>query len=113
MDSKLPIHPSVDKDIDPGADDFAGGTLVCKSAQQPVGVTIKSQTAHNRVCGCTKCWKPPGALFSMVAVVPRHKDRGRGVARICRFRGGRSIDEYPWRHRWTCGQQLHLKPASR
>jgi S-(hydroxymethyl)glutathione synthase len=25
------------------------------------------------VCGCTKCWKPKGALFSQVAVVPRDK----------------------------------------
>jgi S-(hydroxymethyl)glutathione synthase len=25
------------------------------------------------VCGCTKCWKPAGALFSQVAVVPRDK----------------------------------------
>ncbi|MGZ9076689.1 MAG: S-(hydroxymethyl)glutathione synthase, partial [Burkholderiaceae bacterium] len=25
------------------------------------------------VCGCTKCWKPSGALFSQVAVVPRDK----------------------------------------
>jgi S-(hydroxymethyl)glutathione synthase len=27
------------------------------------------------VCGCTKCWKPKGALFSQVAVVPRDKLR--------------------------------------
>jgi S-(hydroxymethyl)glutathione synthase len=26
--------------------------------------------AHH-VCGCTRCWKPTGALFSQVAVVPR------------------------------------------
>jgi S-(hydroxymethyl)glutathione synthase len=25
--------------------------------------------AHNHVCGCTKCWKPAGSLFSQVAVV--------------------------------------------
>jgi S-(hydroxymethyl)glutathione synthase len=25
------------------------------------------------VCGCTKCWKPAGALFSQVAVIPRDK----------------------------------------
>ena len=27
------------------------------------------------MCGCTKCWKPAGALFSQVAVVPRDKLR--------------------------------------
>ena len=34
-------------------------------------MAIKGQCAHNHVCGCTKCWKPEGALFSQVAVVPR------------------------------------------
>ena len=27
--------------------------------------------AHNHACGCTKCWKPEGAIFSVVGVVPR------------------------------------------
>ena len=36
---------------------------------------ITAQSAHNHVCGCTKCWKPAGALFSQVAVVPRDKLR--------------------------------------
>lgn len=65
------IHPSVDGGLKPAAKDFAGGTLSCRCAQNPVEVTIKSQCAHNHVCGCTKCWKPQGALFSQVAVVPR------------------------------------------
>jgi S-(hydroxymethyl)glutathione synthase len=38
-----------------------------------VEVSIANQSAHNHVCGCTKCWKPAGALFSQVAVVPRDK----------------------------------------
>jgi len=67
------IHPSVDNGIKPGAKDFAGGTLLCKCAQNPVEVSIKSQSAHNHACGCTKCWKPKGALFAVVAVVPRDK----------------------------------------
>jgi S-(hydroxymethyl)glutathione synthase len=36
-----------------------------------VTVSIKGQAAHNHVCGCTKCWKPSGALFSQIAVTPR------------------------------------------
>jgi S-(hydroxymethyl)glutathione synthase len=36
-------------------------------------MSVKAQSAHNHVCGCTKCWKPKGALFSQVAVVPREK----------------------------------------
>ena len=59
--------------IRPSAKDFAGGTLVCKCAQNPVKVTVKSQSAYNHACGCTKCWKPKGALFAVVAVVPRDK----------------------------------------
>jgi S-(hydroxymethyl)glutathione synthase len=69
----ISIHPSVDSGIRPTARDFAGGTLACKCAQNPVEVTVKSQSAHNHACGCTKCWKPKGALFSVVAVVPRDK----------------------------------------
>ncbi|MGE0008308.1 MAG: S-(hydroxymethyl)glutathione synthase [Parvibaculaceae bacterium] len=67
------IHPAVDGGIKPAAKDFAGGTLQCKCASNPVTVAIGAQTAHNHACGCTKCWKPAGALFSVVAVVPRDK----------------------------------------
>ena len=69
----ISIHPSVDHGIKQGSKDFAGGTLVCKCSSRPVKVSVKSQTAHNHACGCTKCWKPKGALFSVVAVVPRDK----------------------------------------
>jgi S-(hydroxymethyl)glutathione synthase len=65
------IHPSVDNGLKPAAKDFAGGTLSCTCGQGAVQVTIKGQCAHNHVCGCTKCWKPAGALFSQVAVVSR------------------------------------------
>ncbi|HUZ64159.1 MAG TPA: S-(hydroxymethyl)glutathione synthase [Acetobacteraceae bacterium] len=71
MSGAISIHPSVDNGVKPGADNFAGGTLVCKCAQNPVKVAIKGQIAHNHACGCTKCWKPAGAVFSVVAVVPR------------------------------------------
>jgi S-(hydroxymethyl)glutathione synthase len=67
------IHPAVDQGIKPSAKNFAGGTLSCKCEKDPVVVTVKAQSAHNHVCGCTKCWKPKGALFSQVAVVPRDK----------------------------------------
>ena len=71
--SAISIHPSVDNGIRPSAKNFAGGTLVCKCAQNPVKVTVKSQSAYNHACGCTKCWKPKSALFAVVAVVPRDK----------------------------------------
>jgi S-(hydroxymethyl)glutathione synthase len=69
------IHPSVDSGIRKGDANFAGGTLSCKCASNPVTVEVGAQSAHNHVCGCTKCWKPAGAMFSMVAVVPRDKVR--------------------------------------
>jgi S-(hydroxymethyl)glutathione synthase len=71
--AQISIHPAVDNGIKPGAKDFAGGTLRCLCAKSPVEVVITAQWVHNHVCGCTKCWKPKGALFSQVAVVPRDK----------------------------------------
>jgi S-(hydroxymethyl)glutathione synthase len=71
--SAVSIHPSVDSGIKPGAKDFAGGTLSCKCTQNRVKVSVKSQSAYNHACGCTKCWKPAGALFAVVAVVPHDK----------------------------------------
>jgi S-(hydroxymethyl)glutathione synthase len=65
------IHPAVDRGMSPAKAEFKGGTLSCKCARDPVQVKVDSQVAHNHVCGCTKCWKPAGAVFSMVAVVPR------------------------------------------
>jgi S-(hydroxymethyl)glutathione synthase len=73
MASTISIHPSVDNGIKPAAKDFAGGALRCKCATSPVTVSIGAQTAHNHACGCTKCWKPAGATFAVVAVVPRDK----------------------------------------
>jgi S-(hydroxymethyl)glutathione synthase len=69
----ISIHPAVDNGVTSGSPDFAGGTLVCECANNPVEVTIATQCAYNHVCGCTKCWKPAGALFSEVAVGPRDK----------------------------------------
>ena len=71
MASAISIHPAVDQGVKPGSQDFAGGTLRCKCSQNPVEVKITAQTAHNHVCGCTKCWKPEGATFSQIAVVSR------------------------------------------
>jgi S-(hydroxymethyl)glutathione synthase len=67
------IHPSVDHGVKPGSADFAGGILTCKCADRPVKVKVDTQIAYNHVCGCTKCWKPDGANFSMVAVAPSGK----------------------------------------
>ena len=73
MAGAVSIHPSVDHGIKPAAKDFAGGTLICQCAHNPVEVTITAQSAHNHACGCTKCWKPAGATFAVIAVVPRDR----------------------------------------
>ncbi len=65
------IHPAVDNGIKRDSSDFSGGALSCHCTNRPVSIRVGAQTAHNHVCGCTKCWKPDGAIFSMVAVVSR------------------------------------------
>lgn len=65
------LHPSIDNGIKKGDPNFAGGTLNCKCGA--VEVKLASNVAHNHACGCTKCWKPEGANFSVVAVVPKDK----------------------------------------
>ncbi len=69
--AKVNIHPSVDNGVKKGSPGFAGGTLTCHCAKDPVTVKIKGDVAHNHACGCTKCWKPKGAVFAVVGVVPR------------------------------------------
>ena len=72
---QISIHQAVDNGVKPGSPNFSGGTLRCKCASNSVEVTITAQSAYNHVCGCTKCWKPMGAMFSQVAAVPRDKLR--------------------------------------
>ena len=67
------IHPSVDNGVKAGAKDFKGGTISCKCANSPVTVSLASNVAFNHACGCSKCWKPQGAMFSVVGVVTRDK----------------------------------------
>jgi S-(hydroxymethyl)glutathione synthase len=64
------IHPLIDNGIKPGSPNFPGGTLHCHCPTDKVAVTLSSNVAHNHACGCSKCWKPAGALFSVVGVVP-------------------------------------------
>ncbi|MFJ4458278.1 S-(hydroxymethyl)glutathione synthase [Pseudomonas sp. NPDC089392] len=67
------LHPSIDQGIQPEQSGFSGGALQCLCPTDKVQVAINAQTLHNHACGCTKCWKPAGATFSVVAVVPRDK----------------------------------------
>jgi S-(hydroxymethyl)glutathione synthase len=69
----ISIHPALDNGVKAGAANFAGGTLACHCTDKQVKVRISGDVAFNHACGCTKCWKPEGALFSLVGVVPRDK----------------------------------------
>lgn len=70
---KVAIHPSVNDGVQKGLAGFAGGRLRCRCSTDSVEVQVDSQVAHNHACGCTKCWKPQHAVFSVVGVVPRDK----------------------------------------
>ncbi len=98
------IHPSVDNGVLPSLDGFTGGELSCHCQSNPVTVSISNQTAHNHVCGCSKCWKPEGALFAQIAVVPRDNlsvvDNGEKL---------RVVDEKPAINRYACqGCGVHM-----
>ena len=72
MTTAILIYPAVDAGPEACLPrTLQAGRSFNKCARDPVEVSIKGQCAHNHVCGCTKCWKPNGALFSQIAVVPR------------------------------------------
>src|SRR5262249_33701169 len=67
----ISLHPSIDRGIAPGQKDFAGGPPPCRCTSNPVAVRLTGNVAFNHACGCTRCWKPAGAKFSIVAVISR------------------------------------------
>lgn len=69
------LHPLIDNGLVKGQPSFPGGTLRCHCPSDKVEVTLESDVAHNHACGCSKCWKPSGALFSVVGVIPVDKLR--------------------------------------
>ena len=73
MSQSLHLHPLIDNGLTKGNDNFSGGKFHCHCSNNPVEVTIEGNVLHNHACGCSKCWKPKGALFSIVAVVPTDK----------------------------------------
>ncbi|MBC2806333.1 GFA family protein, partial [Rhizobium ruizarguesonis] len=73
MTGTVSLHPLIDNGVPQGSPGFNGGILVCECTDRPVKVRVDGDVAHNHACGCTKCWKPAGATFSIVAVVPHDK----------------------------------------
>jgi S-(hydroxymethyl)glutathione synthase len=68
--SNVAIHPHLDGGARKASGSFSGGTLRCECVSNPVRVKVSTDIAHNHACGCTKCWKPANAAFSIVAVAP-------------------------------------------
>lgn len=64
------LHPLIDNGLVKGTDNFTGGKLYCHCPTKKVEATITGNVLHNHACGCSQCWKPEGAVFSIVAVVP-------------------------------------------
>ncbi|CAO2647666.1 Nn.00g085880.m01.CDS01 [Neocucurbitaria sp. VM-36] len=109
------LHPSIDNGITKGDSNFSGGKLHCHCASKKVEVTLSSNVAHNHACGCSKCWKPEGALFSVVGVIPVDKvsvtangdklhvvDRSAAIQRnACKECGvhlfGRIVNDHPFK----------------
>lgn len=65
------LYLSIDRGVKPGSGSFAGSTLACHCSDDWVRVSIGSDVLDNHACGCTKCWKPHGAIFTVVGAVPR------------------------------------------
>jgi S-(hydroxymethyl)glutathione synthase len=107
--SKAPaiaLHPAIDHGFSKSAKKgFSGGKFTCLCATDPVVVEVSSQSAHNHACGCTKCWKPQGAIFSVVAVAPSDK-----IKVLANEHKLKIVDENALilRHACTgCGAHLH------
>jgi S-(hydroxymethyl)glutathione synthase len=102
----IALHPGIDRGFPKSAKKgFAGGKLTCNCATDPVVVEISSQSAHNHACCCTKCWKPEGAIFSVVAVAPSDK-----IKVLANEHKLRIVDENALilRHACTgCGAHMH------
>ncbi|HEU4856112.1 MAG TPA: S-(hydroxymethyl)glutathione synthase [Rhodanobacteraceae bacterium] len=96
--AKVAIHPAVDNGVHIHAHaGFKGGTLVCKCKTDPVEVTVDSDYLFNHLCGCTQCWKPEGAAFSMLAAVPREKVKVTKNGQKLKI-----VDETKLLHRYAC-----------
>jgi len=100
----IKIHPLVDNGVKQGTPGFAGGTLTCKCTRDPVTVRIGSNVAFNHVCGCSKCWKPEGALFALIGVAGRDKVNVTANANKLKI-----VDEKAPIQRYACtGCGVHL-----
>ncbi|MFD2055800.1 SRPBCC family protein [Mesorhizobium calcicola] len=67
-DAEVKLHPAVGRPASGASVEAA--TLRCGCASDPVEIKVNGAIRHNHLCGCSKCWKPEGAAFAQIAVVP-------------------------------------------
>jgi S-(hydroxymethyl)glutathione synthase len=66
--AKVVIHPVIDQPISMHGEPVADLNIHCRCDASPVEIQILTPIQHNHLCGCSKCWKPEGALFAQTAV---------------------------------------------
>ncbi|MEV5020437.1 SRPBCC family protein [Sphingobium sp. LMA1-1-1.1] len=67
--ANIAIHPCVDAGQRPQSEEPVEH-LTCKCTSDPVEASVVGPVYHSHLCGCSKCWKPEGALFALTAVAP-------------------------------------------
>ncbi|TGQ63481.1 MAG: glutathione-dependent formaldehyde-activating protein [Mesorhizobium sp.] len=67
-DGAAALHPAVGRAV--SGSPSGTFTARCRCASEPVEIEVNQAVAHNHLCGCSKCWKPAGAAFAQIAVVP-------------------------------------------
>ena len=102
----IPLHPSLDRDdsTQPSSRS-AHVSLRCLCADESVAVNVRQPVYHNHLCGCSKCWKPEGALFAQTAIVA-----SRGIEPVENAEKLRVVDptQSIRRHACTvCGAHLY------
>ncbi len=67
-DAQVDLHPAVAAAAP--IDTVSAFTARCRCESDAVEIEVKHAVAHNHLCGCSKCWRPKGAAFAQIAVVP-------------------------------------------
>ena len=69
--STISLHPAVDHGPSIPNAKVQLTKLRCHCAANAVVAETTGPIYHNHLCGCSKCWKPEGALFAQSAVTVR------------------------------------------
>ncbi len=102
--ASVSLHPAVDGGT-PHRTPGAETTLKCLCAADRVEVRLTRPIHHNHLCGCSKCWKPVGALFAQTAVVAGEGlEIGANAEKLAIVDSGQAIRRHACR---VCGVHMH------